>query len=48
MKSGSQILFSGFYTSDIPELEEVARGLGLLRQDLNSRGEWCMLHYTLQ
>lgn len=47
MKSGSQILLSGFYTSDISELDGVAHGLGLKRQDQNSREEWCMLHYTL-
>ncbi len=47
MKRGSQILFSGFYTSDIPELETVAHSLGLKRQNENSRGEWCMLHYEL-
>jgi ribosomal protein L11 methyltransferase len=45
MSEHSQILFSGFYTSDKPEIEECANGLGLKLESEQSKGEWCMLRY---
>lgn len=47
MSSGSQIAFSGFYTSDIPLIDEKARSLGmrLLRQ--SEKNNWVALVYQM-
>ncbi len=43
LKTGGEILFSGFYTQDIPELERVGGELGLKLVLQRERNEWCLL-----
>lgn len=43
LKSGGEILFSGFYVQDIPELERVGGELGLKLVLQRERNEWCLL-----
>ena len=43
LKTGGEILFSGFYVQDIPELERVGGELGLKLVLQRERNEWCLL-----
>ena len=43
LKTGGEILFSGFYVQDIPELERVGGDLGLKLVLQRERNEWCVL-----
>ena len=43
LKAGGEILFSGFYVQDIPELERVGGELGLKLLLQRERNEWCLL-----
>jgi ribosomal protein L11 methyltransferase len=43
LKTGGEILFSGFYVQDIPELERVGGELGLKLLLQRERNEWCLL-----
>ena len=43
LKTGGEILFSGFYVQDIPELERVGGDLGLKLVLQRERNEWCLL-----
>jgi ribosomal protein L11 methyltransferase len=45
MKLGSEILFSGFYATDIHEITSVAEENKLTLMSQASKGEWCMLHF---
>jgi ribosomal protein L11 methylase PrmA len=48
MSSGSKIVFSGFYSSDINHIDQKARSLGmrLLRQ--SEKNNWVALVYQIQ
>jgi ribosomal protein L11 methyltransferase len=43
LRPGGNILFSGFYPSDVSYLLEVATPLGLYQHDKRQRDEWCMV-----
>lgn len=43
LKPGGEILFSGFYDQDVPDLTERAKELGLELISKKLRNEWCML-----
>lgn len=45
MRPGSSILMSGFYTEDVPLLEECAKGLGLSLVDVRQRDNWACIRF---
>jgi len=45
MKSGSDILFSGFYTEDIPAIKTEAERNGLVFVDNMEKNNWVALHF---
>ena len=47
MKAGSQIAFSGFYTSDISHIDAKARSLGLRLQRQSEKNNWAALVYQM-
>jgi ribosomal protein L11 methyltransferase len=47
MKTGSQIAFSGFYTSDISHIDEKARSLGLRLLRQSEKNNWAALVYKM-
>jgi ribosomal protein L11 methyltransferase len=46
LNKGGVILFSGFFESDIPELEKKAVSLGLTRAEAKVRNNWALLAYS--
>jgi ribosomal protein L11 methyltransferase len=46
LKPGGRILFSGFYASDFPEIDQAATAAGLTFHKQATRAEWCMLEYV--
>ncbi|MFL5753221.1 MAG: 50S ribosomal protein L11 methyltransferase [Bacteroidia bacterium] len=46
LNRGGYILFSGFFESDIPELERKAVSLGLKKVEAKLRSNWAMLKYS--
>lgn len=46
MKSGGQLVFSGFYEADVAVVEEVARRCGLRIADTTSRDGWASVRFT--
>ena len=47
MKAGSQIAFSGFYTSDISHIDQKARSLGLNLLRQSEKNNWAALVYKM-
>lgn len=47
MRTGSQIAFSGFYTSDISHLDQKARSLGLRLLRQSEKNNWAALVYKM-
>lgn len=47
MKSGSQIVFSGFYSSDIKHINQKARALGLSMLRQSEKNAWAALAYQM-
>ena len=47
MKAGSQIAFSGFYTSDISHIDQKARTLGLRLLRQSEKNNWAALVYQM-
>lgn len=45
LQKNGEILFSGFYVMDKPELDVIATQFGWKLCTENNKGEWCMLHY---
>jgi ribosomal protein L11 methyltransferase len=45
LKPKGEILFSGFYLMDQPEIARAANALGLRQTEQKTRGEWCMLKF---
>ena len=48
MKSDARLMLSGFYRSDITMLEEKAKGLGLVKEDERSDGDWACITLRLK
>ena len=46
MKNGSQLIISGFFTSDVEVLKAEAQRLGLTFQSSSSSGSWAMLSFA--
>ncbi|MDQ3046246.1 MAG: 50S ribosomal protein L11 methyltransferase [Bacteroidota bacterium] len=46
LEKGGHLVLSGFFETDIPELEKTAFGLGLKFEDRAIRDQWTMLHFT--
>jgi ribosomal protein L11 methyltransferase len=45
LNGGGEILFSGFYTMDVPEIQKLADGLNWELVNRREKNEWCMLRY---
>ena len=48
MHSGSKIIFSGFYTSDIPLINEKAESLGMYSVSKTEKNRWAALLYQMR
>ena len=48
MHSGSKIIFSGFYTSDIPLIDKKAESLGLYSIGKTQKNKWAALLYQMR
>ncbi|PDH46018.1 MAG: 50S ribosomal protein L11 methyltransferase [Bacteroidetes bacterium MED-G21] len=48
MHSGSKIIFSGFYTSDIPLIDEKAESLGMYSIGKTEKNRWAALLYQMR
>ena len=48
MHSGSKIIFSGFYTSDIPLIDEKASSLGMYSIGKSEKNKWVALIYQMR
>ncbi len=48
MHSGSKIIFSGFYTSDIPLINEKAESLGMYSISKTEKNRWAALLYQMR
>ena len=48
MKANARLMLSGFYRSDITMLEEKAKGLGLVKEDERSDGDWACITLRLK
>jgi len=48
MKADARLMLSGFYRSDITMLEEKAKGLGLVKEDERSDGDWACITLRLK
>jgi len=48
MHSGSKIIFSGFYTSDIPLINEKAESLGMYSIGKTEKNRWAALLYQMR
>ena len=46
MKSGGQLIFSGFYEADVAVVEEAAKACGLRIADTTSRDGWASVRFT--
>ena len=48
MKANARLMLSGFYRSDITMLEEKAKGLGLVKENELSDGDWACITLRLK
>ena len=48
MHSGSKIIFSGFYTSDIPLIDKKAESLGMYSIGETEKNKWAALLYQMR
>ena len=45
LKPGGQILLSGFYKNDVPDIQNVAEGLKLTKNGLQEKNNWVVNSY---